>query len=615
MDRPVRDHYRPIQDYGIIGDCESAALVSSDGSIDWWCPPRFDAPSVFASVLDRERGGFFRIHGGERAASFSAYVGPTNVLRTEFRTGNGAFEIIDFMPMGEKARAAGVRLFRLVRGLQGTCTFEVEFAPRFNYGAVAPRLCTLGNGTLLAEGNGQTLALASPAPLAVGPGFAVGKFDIKEGEELAFAVGYRSFVKTKAPLDGAADARAALQETLNYWEEWARPHAYTGEYRDMVLRSALVLKLLTYEPTGAVVAAPTSSLPEWIGGVRNWDYRYAWIRDAVFAVRALSEVGHKEEARRFVEWAVRSADPDPAKLRVLYSVGGKDCTPEKTLPHLRGYRDSSPVRVGNAAEQQFQLDVYGELLEGAYACGLLAGIDPEGPRWAYFRSLADYVANHWRRPDQGIWEVRCEPQHFVLSKAMAWAALDRAAEVATAHNLPGDVTRWREEAETIRAEVMEKGWDEDLKSFKQAYDRPTLDAANLLLPLIGFVDAAHPRMASTIDRIVEGLTVNGLVYRYLDADDGLPGGEATFAYCTFWLVEALALGGRVEEARHYFKGILARASPLGLFAEELHPVTGEHLGNYPQGFPHIGLIRAANRLAEAERREGEKRDTSVAAEA
>ena len=601
MDRLVREHYRPIHDYGLIGDCESAALVSSDGSIDWWCPPRFDAPSIFASILDRKQGGFFRIHGADRYASNHGYLPSTNVLRTEFRSGNSSFELIDFMPMNDPgAREMGIRLYRVVRGLTGESQVHLEFVPRFNYGQVRARMSDAGNCCILAEGNGQTLALASPFPLELRSGAALGDFSVKEGEEVVFAVGYRPFQRTRKPLFGSDGARVSLELTTQYWRDWVRPHFYRGKYKEAVLRSALVLKLLTYNPTGAVVAAPTCSIPEWIGGVRNWDYRYAWVRDAVFAVRALDEVGHEEEARRFIDWIVRSADPDPANLRVLYGVGGQGVVPEATLDHLEGYRHSRPVRIGNAAEHQFQLDVYGELIEGAYGCGLLAEVDGDGKTWRYLRSLADFVADRWRTPDQGIWEVRCEPQQFVLSKAMAWAALDRAAQAVEQYGLPGDSKRWAATADEVREEVLARGYDEELRAFKQAYGRPTLDASNLLLPIIGFIDAKDPRMMSTIDRTIEVLTVNGLVYRYLDADDGLPGGEATFAYCTFWLVEALALAGRTEEARHYFENILAKASPLGLFAEELHPVTGEHLGNYPQGFPHIGLIRAAVRLAEAE---------------
>lgn len=601
MPGPVRDRYRPIADYGLIGDMESAALVASDGSIDWWCPPRFDAPSVFGAILDREKGGFFRIHGGDRAASSAAYLPRTNVLRTEFQTGTGAFALTDFLPAGVDARNTPVRLFRIVRGLAGESRVHVDFVPRFRYGALTPRLSSPRPGIVVAIGGGQTLALLTPTPLTLAQGAATGTLLLREGEEAAFGVAYLPYILAHPP-EVAADANRSLESTVAYWHAWVAGHVYRGAWKEHVLRSALVLKLLTYDPTGAVVAAPTCSLPEWLGGVRNWDYRYAWVRDAVFAVRALAVVGHAEEATRFVDWIVRSADPDPAKLRVLYSVTGLPNPEERVLDHLEGYRRSRPVRVGNAAELQYQLDVYGELVEGAFEAGLLARVDPGGRTWAYFRSLADYVADHWRTKDQGIWEVRCPPQDFLLSKAMAWAALDRAATAAEAGGFPGDVARWRREADSIRADALERGWSGELGAFQQSYERPLLDAANLLLPILGFVEPDDPRMLATIDATIERLTVNGLVYRYLGADDGLPGSEATFVCCTFWLVEALAMAGRIEEAKTFFERALSRASPLGLFAEEVDAATGEHLGNFPQGFPHIGLIRAAQRLAEAERR-------------
>ena len=599
MAAPTREHYRPIHDYGLIGDCNSAALVSSDGSVDWWCPTRFDGPSVFGAILDRDKGGFFRVSGGDRCASSAAYVPQTNVLKTTFQVSASAFELYDFMVPAEVGREP--RLYRLLRGTRGESEVHVQFVPRFDYGRVGARISRGPHG-LLATGAGQTLALSGTVPLEARDGWAEGRFTLREGEEAVLAVSHAAMIAPRHARVDAQEARRDLADTVRYWEEWAAPNRYRGPYKDAVVRSALVLKLLTDARTGAVVAAPTTSLPEWIGGERNWDYRFAWIRDAVFAVRALDEVGHEEEAKRFVEWLVLCAERDPEKLGVLYTVHGHAPMPERVLDHLEGYRRSRPVRVGNAAEHQFQLDVYGELVEGAYAAGLLTDVD--GTRWAYFRGLADFVADNWRRPDQGIWEFRSAPRHFVFSKVMAWAALDRAARAAEEQGLPGDVARWRQEAVALRDDVMERGYDASLGAFKQSYEEPVLDAANLLLPLVGFLPATDPWMLNTIDRTIERLTVNGLVYRYLGADDGVPGSEATFAYCTFWLVEVLALAGRLEEARRYFEGMLARASPLGLFGEELHPVTGEHLGNYPQGFPHIGLIRAARRLArEAAKRE------------
>ena len=603
MGSPVRKEYRPIEDYGLIGDCSTAALVSSDGSIDWWCPARFDGPSVFAAVLDRERGGFFRIHGGDGCASTAAYLPETNVLRTTFRAGDSEFELLDFMLPVELGREP--RLYRLLRGVRGEARVEVEFVPRFEYGKVAARLTPPRHGHLLATGAGQTLSLSAPVTLEVGQGHATGRLALREGEEAAFVLSHAPLIARPARVT-LEEAKNALGDTVRYWQDWLSPNKYAGPYKDAVLRSALVLKLLTYHRTGAVVAAPTCSLPEWVGGERNWDYRFAWVRDAVFAGRALDVGGHEEEARRFVEWLVLSAERDASQLRVLYGVGGASPGPEAVLDHLEGYRGSRPVRIGNAAEHQFQLDVYGELIEGSYAAGLLVDMEQDPERWDYFRGLADFVAANWRQPDQGIWEFRSRPRNFVLSKAMAWTALDRAARAAEEQGLPGDVGTWRREAAAIRDDVMEKGYDPTLRAFKQSYEDPVLDASNLLLPIIGFLPADDPWMLDTIDRTLEHLTVNGLVYRYRDADDGVTGHEATFAYCTFWLVEALAMAGRLDEAQRIFEQMLARASPLGLYAEEIHPVTGEHLGNYPQGFPHIGLIRAARRLA----RQKAKREVS-----
>lgn len=598
-DAYARERDRPIADYGLIGDCASAALVASDGGIDWWCPPRFDAPPVFAAILDRAKGGTFRVHGARGESSATAYLDRTNVLRTEFHAEDGAFELLDFMPFDGRRGPVQPTLVRIARALEGEPRVRVEFAPRFDFGRVVPRFSTAPDGRVLARGAGRTLSLAATGlDVSVEGRGAVATGRLAAGRSATLVLGYHGFERVDPPPNDVLDSERALGETVEAWREWAGAHAYRGEYAGPVMRSALVLKLLTYAPTGAVVAAPTCSLPEWIGGVRNWDYRYAWVRDAVFSVRALSEVGHADEAERLVDWIVRVADPDPAKLRVLYSVTGDLLAPERELEGVAGYRNSLPVRVGNAAHEQFQLDVYGELFEGAHACGLLAK-DGAEHRWRWFRALAEFVADNWRRPDCGIWEVRSAPRHFVLSKAMAWAALDRAASVVEDRGFDGDADRWRREADACRAEALDRGWSEPLGAFQQAYDTPVLDASNLLLPIIGFVDARDERMLRTVDATRSGLTVNGLVYRYLGADDGLPGGEATFTYCTFWLVEVLAMQGRLEEAREILDGVLARASPLGLFAEELHPTTGEHLGNYPQGFPHIGLIRAAVRLSKA----------------
>ncbi|HVL47788.1 MAG TPA: glycoside hydrolase family 15 protein [Candidatus Thermoplasmatota archaeon] len=592
------DHYKSLSEYGAIGDCRSLALVGADGSIDWWCAPRFDSPAIFAAILDRHRGGRFRVGPQGPFHSVVKYVPGTNVLSTTFRSGKGALEVTDLMPFRGPSR-----LVRIAEVTQGEVDLEVVYAPRPFYAEVVPRMAVNDEGAV-AMAQGCTVALRSTHRLVREGTDATMRIRLVEGEAAAFEVRFHAFERRagRGPLT-LDEARRMRDDTVERWQSWSSRRRYRGPYEREVERSALVLKMLTYEPTGAMVAAGTTSIPERVGGVRNWDYRFAWVRDATLGVHALHATGHADEAGQYVRWLVRVLEATNGELRVLYGIRGETEVPERILPHLEGWRRSAPVRIGNAAAEQHQLDMYGELFIGAHALRRL-GNTTEEQHWPVFRRLADWVADHWREPDSGIWEMRSAPKHFVLSKAMAWAALDRAVKAAREEGLDGDVARWEREAAACRAEALERGYDEKLRAFSQAYEAPVLDASNLLLPLIGFIDARDPRMASTIDRVLETLTVNGLVYRYIeDTDDGLPGREATFAYCTFWLVENLALLGRVDEARRIFDGILARANPLGLFAEEVDPLTGELLGNFPQAFPHIGLINAALRLDAASRNE------------
>jgi GH15 family glucan-1,4-alpha-glucosidase len=612
------DGFLPIQEYGLIGDCATGALVAPDGSVDWWCPGRFDAPSVFAAILDPNRGGRFRIALQGASAGVMRYVEATNVLRTVFENSAGALELVDFLPFGAANLREGSTLCRIARAIRGSATIEVELAPRFRYGAVIPRWRLGRSGEIVAEGSGQTLTLAAEGagkvPLVDSSGRPrpTLRFErpLSEGQAEAFVLSHDPLVAPAFHLP-RPDAHRALEETVRRWQRWSSTHATPGEYPEAVLRSALALKALTYERTGAVVAAPTMSLPEWPGGVRNWDYRFSWPRDASFSVQALAAVGHHEEAARFVAWLVDNVGSQPSHLRVLYSVTGEGA-PERELPHLQGYRNARPVHLGNAAQYQFQLDIYGELVEGATRCGVLETCESSSKEWDFFRRLADFVAENWRTPDHGIWEIRANPRHFVSSKALAWAALDRAVWVARRRDLPGEIAEWEREAAAIHAEVLDKGWDHELGSFRQAYEVGALDASNLLLPIIGFLPGTDPRILATIDRTLERLTVNGLVYRYRDAEDGLPGPEGAFLPCTFWLVEALAMAGRLEEAESLFGGVLARGSPLGLFSEEIDPQTGTHLGNYPQGLSHIGIIRAASSIAKAKAAGGRKPADDVA---
>lgn len=582
--------YRPIADYGAIGQGHSVALVARDGNLDWWCPGRFDSPSVFGALLDANVGGSYKLGPTATGAlSVQRYIDDTNVLETIHTTAAGVARVVDFAPYHDDLGVDNDVIIRRVTGLRGTVEFGLRFEPRFQYGRISPRYSRTPAG-LIARGAGEVLLLSG----ATEPNQ---RWFVGEGETLDLTLRHRA-LDTPTPFSRElAYSPAELERrTIQRWVEWSARTNARGRYAPAIRRAALALKLLQSAKTGAIVAAPTTSIPEEIGGVRNWDYRYAWLRDAALSARALATLGHLTEAEAFSSWLVRTIRRDGDDFRIMYTVTGSSELDEHELRHLQGYRKSAPVRIGNGAATQRQLDVYGEIFD--YVHEFQTHWSPED--WAAFRSLADWVCDHWAEPDSGIWEMRCEPRHFVLSKAMAWAALERASDLAKTRGLDGDVARWDREAERIRADVLEKGYDHERNAFVQAYGVPFLDASNLLLPLIGFVDANDPRMIATVDRTLERLTMNGLVYRYIGAGDGIAGGEATFAYCTFWLVEVLAKQGRRAEARKLFEGIMARATPLGLFAEEIDAATGEHLGNYPQAFPHAGLIAAALALDEGD---------------
>jgi pentatricopeptide repeat protein len=605
----------PIADYGLIGDCHSAALVSNRGSIDWLCAPRFDSPSLFARILDAGRGGHFAVHPAGEFHSRHEYAGYSGVLKTTFETANGAAVLTDFMPLeiGEeplpwaKPRAPR-RLIRLIEGTRGAVELAIEIAPRPDYGRGEPSLLATARG-LQIQGRER---LHSPVPLSVSPGTATATTTVRRGEQLALVLELDGNQDAQHAV-GLSDCLAQLEKTLAFWDGWCRRCVYRGLYEEAVMRSALTLKLLTYAPTGAMVAAPTSSLPEEIGGVRNWDYRFTWIRDASFGAYALLSAGHIEDAVSFFDWICRVALRCGAgELQILYGLDGEKNLAEYSLDHLEGYRRSRPVRIGNAACEQFQLDVYGELLDCFHAYRRLGELSPERLHdiWPAFRQQVDHVAERWREPDSGIWEMRTEPRQFVYSKVMAWTALDRAIQAAEELQLPADLSRWRSERAAIRSEVLEKGYDPVLGSFTQSYGARVLDAATLLLPMLGFIDPGDERMQSTIEAIERNLMADGLVYRYVGADDGLPGGEATFGACTFWLVDNLVALGRLDEAKELFERMLSRATPLGLFAEEIEPGDSVHLGNFPQALTHIALMNVAVKLARALGGERKRRDST-----
>jgi alpha,alpha-trehalase len=591
------NRYRAIHDYAIVGDCHSAALVSSDGSIDWACLPHFDSPSVFGRLLDARKGGYFRVSAAVKSKAERHYLEATNVLRTTYRNEDGELAVTDFMPThgpdGERIAHCIVRILECTRG---RAVATIDFEPRFSYGESRPRV-TRGKDGITARGAGGVLALRADFDLQADKGRASGQVALKEGERRALVLRFSEDKPTFLRWD-ANEVQAALEATSRYWRDWAGKCTYRGPHREEVLRSALVLKLMIHEPTGGVIAAPTASLPEEIGGGRNWDYRYVWLRDAAYVVQALWEVGHQDDAVRFLRWIQERAETGARELGVVYRVSGARRIGERTLDHLEGYRRSRPVRVGNAADEQHQLDVYGDVL----LCADIVrrqGTDLETPHWDRLRRIVEWVCDHWQEPGKGIWEIRTESRAFVHSRVMAWVALDRGIAAAEELGLAADLERWKATRQAIREDVLANGWDEALQSFVHAYGTKWLDAANLRLPFVGFLPATDPKMRATIERTDEILGKEAFVYRYLEVDDGVEGGEGTFTLCSFWLVANLAHLGRLEDAQRKFDQIVGCANDVGLFAEEIDPATREHLGNFPQAFTHVGLITAAYALQQA----------------
>jgi GH15 family glucan-1,4-alpha-glucosidase len=605
--------YPPIADHGAIGNLHTAALVAGDGAIDWWCPPTFEDPSVFAAILDDRRGGMFRVRAVGAGRTEQRYLGRTNVLETRHTTDRGLLSIIDFMPVAGDLQGKSVHappeIIRILQA-EGTVAVDLEWSPRFEYGTVATTMTPASHG-FVAEGGSRPLVLAGvPAGARIEAGergpVARSRFKLRDGERLALATRWGS-VDDRIGLD---PAMAALEQTRSAWIDWVEKpeatgdRAWAGVWAEQVIRSELALKLMTYMPTGAIVAAPTTSLPEWIGGVRNWDYRYSWIRDAALVAQALFALGHRTEAEAFIRWSERAARDegrDEWGLRIMYRITGTCDLPEEELPHLEGYARSAPVRIGNGAVDQLQLDVYGELISAAYEVLRMGGTLPPDVL-QFIPSVADEALARWSEPDYGIWEVRSGPDRFVYSVAMVWMALDRIVRMVDAGMIEGDASRWRTARATVGADVLEHGYDPELGAFTQRYGSGTLDASNLLLPLMEILPVQDPRVQSTIDRTLEHLTVDDLVYRY-KADDGLPGEEGAMGLCTFWMVDALALSGRLDEAYRIFDSMLGRANPAGLYSEQIDPRNGDFLGNFPQAYTHLGLINSALYLAHMEGRE------------
>ena len=595
QNRPqAHGEYRPIEDYGVIGNGHTVALISSSGSIDWLCFHRFDSPSLFARILDPGRGGYWSVTTKGAFESSHRYQEETNILETTLRCAGGTVVLRDFMDIASIARLrrlpAPGRIVRIAECTDGKVGVVSRCQPRPNYDRTHPEFALYGDQVTF---GGYTLTGPTAWQVDDADASLTCRITLRAGETTAFTLATEddATLPQRTPAD-------ALKVTTDYWRKWSSACTYRGPYRDIVIRNALTLKMMTYEPSGAIVAAPTTSLPETFGGERNWDYRFTWIRDASLTLYALLLAGYLDNEQPFFDWLVRTVKLKGTGISILYPIIPEGRIAETVLDNFRGYRDSRPVRIGNQAAVQEQLDVYGEVMGAIQFAWRIGKYDPT-PLWGTMRQMLDWVTRHWHDRDSGLWEVRGGVRHFVYSKAMMWFALDCGIEIAEGMRLSGDIKTWRRERDLIHEEVLDKGWSDDLGAFKQSYEDENLDAANLRLPLINFVGGDDPRMLSTIDATLEHLVVDGLCYRYIDAPEGVTGKEGSFVVCTTWLINALIRAGRTGEAHRMFQNLLARASPLGLYAEEIQPATGAHMGNFPQSFSQIGIINAAVSLAHA----------------
>ena len=599
--------YKRIDDYGLIGDMHGSALVSSDGSIDWCCIPRFDSPALFSRILDSSKGGFYKLAPTRVNSTSRRYLPNTNVLETSFTTSTGSGILIDFMPVNGQVvmprtpmlDTDSQRVVRILQCTKGRLDFEMDCYPKFDYGTIVPHASLSSLHAGMAHGGSEAISVYCSSPLTVvNDGFR-SRGVIFEDEKLYSTVSNQvSFNNQTEPLT-PDQLELELADTTSFWEEWSAQCTFMGEHREAVVRSALTLKALTYAPSGGLVAAPTTSLPEVIGGERNWDYRYTWIRDATFAIYALSIIGFTDEARAFKEWLEWTTSGRARDLQVMYGLGGDRRLTETAIPELEGYMNSQPVRIGNGAYSQFQLDIYGEIMDSAHIFRKFGG-EMDADYWEYLRRVVNFVTDHWREPDEGIWETRGGRQHFVFSKVMCWVALDRAIRAATELGLPGDVECWRKVRDEILSEIMAKGYSQERGAFVQSYGSEILDAANLMLPLVGFIPATDPMMRSTIRATQKELTnEQGFVYRYTNYDDGLVGSEGSFIICTFWLADNLIHLGQLAEARDLLGSVIACANDLGLLSEEYDAANGVMLGNFPQAFSHLALINTAVQLQQA----------------
>ncbi|MEU6168233.1 glycoside hydrolase family 15 protein [Streptomyces tanashiensis] len=587
-----------IDDYALIGDLQTAALIGRDGSVDWLCLPRFDSAACFAAILGDENNGHWTIAPkGATSCTSRRYAEDSLVLETSWETRTGTVKVVDFMPQRDRSPD----LMRIVEGISGSVEMTSVLRLRFDYGSIVPWVRRADGHRVAIAGPDSVWLRSEPHVKTWGQQFSTqSAFTVAAGEKVAFVLTWHP---SHEPRPELVDPFEALEQCLADWREWSARCTYQGPYRAAVLRSLITLKALTYAPTGGIMAAPTTSLPEELGGVRNWDYRACWLRDSSLTLGALLAAGYDEEAAAWRDWLLRSVAGDPADLQIMYGPAGERRLPETSLPWLRGYAGSAPVRTGNAAVDQFQLDVYGEVMDSLHRAHE-AGIPAERHAWNLQLSLLGFLESTWREPDEGLWEVRGPRRHFTHSKVMAWVAADRAVRTLEADpSLPGDAARWRAMRDEIHAQVCARAYDPVRNTFTQAYGSPELDAATLLIPQVGFLPPDDPRVVGTVDAVRDELMHGGFLRRYSPgstAVDGLPGQEGTFLVCSFWLADALRLTGRTEEARALFERLVALTNDVGLLAEEYDPVSGRQLGNFPQAFSHIGLVGTAIALAAEE---------------
>ena len=592
------DGYAPIREYALVGDGRTGALIARDGSIDWLCLPNVDSPSVFARILDAKRGGSFRL---EPASPFEAerrYQPNSNVLETTFTTGEGRVRVTDALTLTDIKRISPMReLVRKVEALSGTVPLRWSLEPRFGYGRADTRIERRhGRWFAHAGADALVLGLCDSGEGEARDGVISGRIELAQGSSaiLSLSASHRE----PLVIPGRDDSERRLERTVNFWPQWADRSEYNGSWREAVVRSTLALKLLTFAPSGAIVAAPTTSLPEWIGGERNWDYRFTWPRDASWTLDALLRLGFRNEAHAFFWWLMHASRLTQPRLQILYRIDGSDHSGERELRELDGYRGSAPVRIGNGASKQIQLDLYGAVLEAIWLYGKEVG-HLDGDSGKEVARIADYVASHWRDPDNGIWEVRDERMHYTQSKALCWVALDRACALADEGMIPNRNTRWRTEADELQRFVDTEGWDEERRSYVRAPDQRELDASLLTLALLGYHEPRDNRIQSTIAAIERELREGPYVYRYRGGD-GLAGEEGAFLTCSFWLVDAYARTGRLDDANALMEELVGLANDVGLYSEEIDPRTGEFLGNFPQGLTHLALVNAAVSIVDAE---------------